>query len=50
MIGDSPAIANLKQERLRVSSEDVTVLLVGGSGTGMELVAHSIHGWHPHRR
>lgn len=43
IIGDSPAIKQLKSDMARVARMDVPVLLLGESGTGKELVAHGIH-------
>ena len=43
LIGESPAMLNLKRTIERVSRVDSTVLIVGESGTGKELVARMIH-------
>jgi two-component system nitrogen regulation response regulator NtrX len=43
LIGESPAMKNLKETIEIVSKVDSTVLIIGESGTGKELVARSIH-------
>lgn len=43
MVGNSPAIEELKALIRRVASYDTTVLITGESGTGKELVARGIH-------
>ncbi len=43
MIGFSPAMVNLYKEIARVAKTDATVLLLGETGTGKELVARQIH-------
>ena len=43
IIGDSPAMVQLKQHIARLSQSDVTVLISGESGTGKELAARAIH-------
>lgn len=48
LIGDSPAMAKLKQEIMLVAPSNYSVLIEGESGTGKELVAHNIH-WHSSR-
>jgi two-component system response regulator AtoC len=47
IIGESPAIAEIKQHILRLSKSDITVLITGESGTGKELVAKAIHDFSP---
>ena len=42
-VGTSPNIAELKEKILQVAKIDTTVLIVGETGTGKELVARSIH-------
>lgn len=43
IIGTSDAITQLKQQILKVAHLDVSVLLLGESGVGKDLVAHAIH-------
>ncbi len=43
MLGDSPAMANLKQMVERAARSTATVLVRGESGTGKELVARALH-------
>jgi len=43
IVGESAAIARLKQQLVKVAHLDVPVLLTGESGTGKELAAHAIH-------
>lgn len=43
IIGNSPAIQNLKKKAARYAETDATVLITGESGTGKELFAQSIH-------
>ena len=43
IIGESPAIVNLRNEIRRASRSNSTVLIYGTTGSGKELVAHSIH-------
>lgn len=43
LIGSSPAMLALRQQALRVAPLDSTVLLLGETGTGKELVAQAIH-------
>ncbi|MEN1679827.1 MAG: sigma-54 dependent transcriptional regulator [Planctomycetota bacterium] len=43
MLGESPAMLNLRQQIARVAATDETVLILGESGAGKELVAQSIH-------
>jgi two-component system response regulator AtoC len=47
IVGESPAIAEIRQNILRLSKSDVTVLITGESGTGKELVAKAIHDFSP---
>jgi len=50
IIGESPAIAEIRQNILRLSKSDVTILITGESGTGKELVAKAIHDFSPRAR
>ncbi|HTT11444.1 MAG TPA: sigma 54-interacting transcriptional regulator [Burkholderiaceae bacterium] len=42
-IGSSPATAEVKRQARRAAATDSTVLLLGETGTGKELLAHAIH-------
>jgi transcriptional regulator with PAS, ATPase and Fis domain len=42
-IGASPAALEVKRQARRVAQTDSTVLLLGDTGTGKELLAHGIH-------
>ena len=42
-IGASPAATEVKRQARRVAQTDSTVLLLGETGTGKELLAHGIH-------
>lgn len=43
IIGESPAMQNVRQRIVTVAEADVPVLITGESGTGKELVAQSLH-------
>src|SRR5947207_7992900 len=43
LVGHSAALAELKEEIVRVADSDAKVLITGESGTGKELVAREIH-------
>src|SRR3569833_1312308 len=49
MIGDSPAMAQVRSLIDRVAPSDARVLITGESGTGKELVAAAIHSGSPRR-
>ncbi len=42
-IGSSPAAVEVKRQARRAAQHDATVLLLGETGTGKELLAHAIH-------
>ena len=42
-IGSSPVCMELKRQARRAAQRDATVLLLGETGTGKELLAHAIH-------
>ncbi len=42
-IGSSPAVLEMKRQARRAAQTDSTVLLLGETGTGKELLAHAIH-------
>ncbi|MCK5843625.1 MAG: sigma 54-interacting transcriptional regulator [Victivallales bacterium] len=43
IIGTSPALNNAKQLARQISKSSISVLITGGSGTGKEMFAQSIH-------
>ncbi|MGC1781507.1 MAG: sigma 54-interacting transcriptional regulator [Acidobacteriaceae bacterium] len=43
IIGESPALKSVLEEVKCVASTDATVLVLGETGTGKELIAHAIH-------
>ncbi|QHC85719.1 Fis family transcriptional regulator [Empedobacter brevis] len=43
MVGDAPAIAEVKRIIDKVAATDARVLILGPNGTGKELVAHHLH-------
>jgi transcriptional regulator with GAF, ATPase, and Fis domain len=43
MVGDSPALQQIRRQIAAVAETDATVLLLGESGTGKELAARAIH-------
>lgn len=43
LIGDSPAMRELKEQIIAISSSQGTVLVTGESGTGKEVVARAVH-------
>ncbi|TVP88418.1 MAG: sigma-54-dependent Fis family transcriptional regulator [Thioalkalivibrio sp.] len=47
LIGESPAIATLRQQMRKVAAADSTVLIRGESGTGKEVAACAIHALSP---
>jgi transcriptional regulator with GAF, ATPase, and Fis domain len=49
IVGNSPALESVLAEVERVASTDSTVLVLGETGTGKELIAHAIHHISPRR-
>ena len=49
MVGDSPRFRELLERIRLVASTSATVLITGETGTGKELVAHTIHNLSPRR-
>ncbi|MEI6701949.1 MAG: sigma-54 dependent transcriptional regulator, partial [Deltaproteobacteria bacterium] len=49
LIGDSPVMALLREQIMRVAPASASVLLTGENGTGKELAARSIHHYSPRR-
>lgn len=47
IVGSSPALESVLAEVERVASTDSTVLVLGETGTGKELVARAIHNLSP---
>ena len=47
IVGNSPALESVLAEVQRVSPTDSTVLVLGETGTGKELIAHAIHNLSP---
>lgn len=43
LLGDSPAMHRVRELVRRVGPSDLSVLVLGGSGTGKELVARAVH-------
>jgi transcriptional regulator with PAS, ATPase and Fis domain len=42
-VGDSPACLEIKRQATRAAQQDVSVLLLGETGTGKEILANAIH-------
>lgn len=49
LIGDSPLITQVKRQAIRAAQLDTTILLLGETGTGKELLAQGIHNASPRR-
>ncbi len=47
LIGNSPALLKIKRQALRSAQLDTTILLLGETGTGKELLAQGIHNASP---
>jgi formate hydrogenlyase transcriptional activator len=47
IVGNSPALESVLAEVQRVAPTDCTVLVLGETGTGKELIAHAIHNLSP---
>jgi transcriptional regulator with PAS, ATPase and Fis domain len=43
LVGNSPALLEIKEEIARIARSDAKVLITGESGTGKELVAQAVH-------
>ncbi len=43
LVGDCPAMLELKQQIRRVAATDANVLVTGENGTGKDVVAHALH-------
>jgi len=43
IVGDSPALKQVLQQVLTVAASGATVLILGETGTGKELIARAIH-------
>jgi len=43
LLGESPALADVRKQIARIAAVKTTVLITGASGTGKELVARAIH-------
>ncbi|BBB27514.1 sigma-54 interaction domain-containing protein [Amphritea japonica] len=49
LVGNSPALLKIKRQALRAAQLDTTILLLGETGTGKELLAQGIHNASPRR-
>jgi formate hydrogenlyase transcriptional activator len=50
IVGESPAMKRLFEQVQTVSTSEATILILGDTGTGKELVAHAIHRLSPRSR
>ncbi|MBX9579088.1 MAG: sigma-54 dependent transcriptional regulator [Gemmataceae bacterium] len=49
LVGDGPALAAVRRAVARVAPTDATVLILGETGTGKELIARAVHAGSPRR-
>ncbi len=49
LIGEGPAIRQIRRFILKVAESNVTVLVLGESGTGKELIAEAVHACSPYK-
>lgn len=49
LMGNSPQISKLKRQAMRAAQLDTTILLLGETGTGKELLAQGVHNASPRR-
>lgn len=47
VVGQSPAMAQVIEHAKRAAGSTATVLLLGETGTGKEVLARALHGWSP---